>query len=141
MNLPNLITIARILLVPFIIWLIISGEMLAAFVAFLVAGISDGVDGFLAKRWSQVTSLGAHLDPLARQVDDSQRMGKFIDIDDLNCLYACCLVKVIIDRTELRARPLRENDELLVDAMLTGSTIFANLNRRVRQFLKFFNDL
>jgi cardiolipin synthase (CMP-forming) len=65
MNLPNLITIARILLVPFIVWLIISGEMLAAFIAFLVAGISDGVDGFLAKRWSQVTTLGAHLDPLA----------------------------------------------------------------------------
>lgn len=65
MNLPNLITIARILLVPFIIWLIVSGEMLAAFLAFLVAGISDGVDGFLAKRWSQVTALGAHLDPLA----------------------------------------------------------------------------
>ena len=65
MNLPNLITIARILLAPFIIWLIISGEMLAAFIAFLVAGVSDGVDGFLAKRWSQVTALGAHLDPLA----------------------------------------------------------------------------
>jgi cardiolipin synthase len=65
MNLPNLITIARILMVPFIIWLIISGEMLAAFIAFLVAGVSDGVDGFLAKRWSQVTALGAHLDPLA----------------------------------------------------------------------------
>jgi len=65
MNLPNLITIARILLVPFIVWLIISGAMLSAFIAFLVAGVSDGVDGFLAKRWSQVTALGAHLDPLA----------------------------------------------------------------------------
>ncbi|HUE44644.1 MAG TPA: CDP-alcohol phosphatidyltransferase family protein [Aestuariivirgaceae bacterium] len=65
MNLPNLLTIARILLAPFIIWLIITGEMLGAFIAFLVAGVSDGVDGFLAKRWSQVTQLGAHLDPLA----------------------------------------------------------------------------
>ena len=65
MNLPNLLTIGRILLAPFIVWLIISGEMLGAFIAFLVAGVSDGVDGFLAKRWSQVTALGAHLDPLA----------------------------------------------------------------------------
>ena len=65
MNLPNLLTIGRILLAPFIIWLIISGEMLGAFIAFLVAGVSDGVDGFLAKRWSQVTALGAHLDQLA----------------------------------------------------------------------------
>ena len=65
MNLPNILTIGRILLAPFIIWLIISGEMLGAFIAFLVAGVSDGVDGFLAKRWHQVTALGAHLDPLA----------------------------------------------------------------------------
>ena len=43
MNLPNLLTIARILLAPFIIWLIISGEMLAAFIAFLVAGVAAAV--------------------------------------------------------------------------------------------------
>lgn len=65
MNLPNVITIARILLAPFTIWLIISEQYLFAFVAFIVAGISDGVDGFLAKRWGQVTVLGAYLDPLA----------------------------------------------------------------------------
>ncbi|HKA75093.1 MAG TPA: CDP-alcohol phosphatidyltransferase family protein, partial [Xanthobacteraceae bacterium] len=41
LNLPNLITIARILLVPVIVWAIGSGEMLFAFILFLVAGLSD----------------------------------------------------------------------------------------------------
>ena len=65
MNLPNLITIARILLVPVIVWAIGSGAMLFAFILFLVAGISDGVDGFLAKRFGMTSELGSYLDPLA----------------------------------------------------------------------------
>ncbi len=52
-------------MVPMVVWAIISGEMLPAFVLFLVAGISDGVDGFLAKRFHMASELGAYLDPLA----------------------------------------------------------------------------
>jgi len=65
LNLPNLITIARILLVPVIVWAIGSGEMLFAFILFLVAGISDAVDGFLAKRFGMTSEFGSYLDPLA----------------------------------------------------------------------------
>ena len=65
MNLPNLITIGRILLVPVTVWLIISGAFALAFVAFLLAGISDGVDGYIARRFNQRTELGAYLDPIA----------------------------------------------------------------------------
>jgi cardiolipin synthase len=65
MNLPNAITIARILAVPLMIWLIISGEYLPAFWVFVLAGISDAVDGFIAKRFHQQTELGAYLDPAA----------------------------------------------------------------------------
>src|SRR5687767_5733376 len=65
MNLPNAITIARILAVPVLIWLIVSGEYLPAFWLFVLAGISDGVDGFIAKRFDQRTELGAYLDPIA----------------------------------------------------------------------------
>jgi cardiolipin synthase len=64
-NLPNLITVARILSVPVVVWAITSGEMLFAFIVFLAAGISDAVDGFLAKRFGWTTELGAYLDPLA----------------------------------------------------------------------------
>ena len=65
MNIPNFITVSRIFLVPLVVWLIISGQMAAAFWVFLLAGISDGVDGFIAKRFNQETLLGAYLDPLA----------------------------------------------------------------------------
>jgi len=65
MSIPNLITLARILLVPVLVWTIISGEMQLAFLLFLAAGISDAVDGFLAKRFGMASELGAYLDPLA----------------------------------------------------------------------------
>ena len=65
MNIPNLISLARILLVPVIVWAIASNEMQVAFGLFVVAGLSDLVDGFLAKRFRMATELGAYLDPLA----------------------------------------------------------------------------
>lgn len=68
MSVPNLITLFRILLVPLTIWLIVRGLYLPAFIAFVVAGISDGIDGFVAKKFNQVTELGAYLDPLADKI-------------------------------------------------------------------------
>jgi cardiolipin synthase len=68
LNLPNLITIGRILLVPVVVWAIASREMQIAFLVFLIAGVSDAVDGFLAKRLGMTSDLGAHLDPLADKV-------------------------------------------------------------------------
>jgi cardiolipin synthase len=64
-SIPNLITLGRIILVPIVVWAITSGEMGVAFLLFLVAGISDAVDGFLAKRFHMASELGAYLDPLA----------------------------------------------------------------------------
>ena len=64
-NIPNLITLGRILLVPVIVWAITSGQMAIAFVLFFIAGLSDAVDGFLAKRFNMQSEIGALLDPLA----------------------------------------------------------------------------
>src|SRR6201992_239958 len=60
-----MITLGRILLVPIIIWAIASDQMALAFAVFVIAGVSDAVDGFLAKRFQMTTELGALLDPLA----------------------------------------------------------------------------
>ncbi|PYF03416.1 cardiolipin synthase [Rhodopseudomonas faecalis] len=65
MSIPNVITLIRILLVPVIVWAIASNEMEIAFAVFVIAGISDAVDGFLAKRFNMASELGAMLDPLA----------------------------------------------------------------------------
>lgn len=64
-NLPNLITGLRILLIPPFLWLLLQGSHGAALVLFVLAGVSDGVDGFLAKRFGWHSRLGALLDPAA----------------------------------------------------------------------------
>lgn len=65
MNLPNLISLGRLLTVPIAVYLMMQSAYLAAFLLFLLAGVSDALDGYLAKRNNQTTELGAILDPLA----------------------------------------------------------------------------
>ncbi|MGK0674315.1 MAG: CDP-alcohol phosphatidyltransferase family protein [Halothiobacillaceae bacterium] len=62
---PNLITVARILLIPWIALVLFEMRYAEAAVVFAVAVLSDGVDGFLARRFGWQTRLGAILDPLA----------------------------------------------------------------------------
>jgi len=66
--LPNAITVGRLLAVPVMVWLIVSDRMSAAFWLFVAAGISDGVDGFIAKKFGAESQLGSYLDPLADKV-------------------------------------------------------------------------
>jgi cardiolipin synthase len=68
LNLPNLISLGRLLLVPLAISLILEGSYWAAFWIFVIAGISDALDGFIAKRFDCRTRLGALLDPVADKV-------------------------------------------------------------------------
>lgn len=65
MTLPNLITIARLLMVPLVVVMIGAGQWGVAFAVFVLAGVSDAVDGFIARRWGMQSQLGAYLDPLA----------------------------------------------------------------------------
>ncbi len=64
-DIPNMITVIRILLVVPIAWALLQRQHLLALVLFFVAGASDAVDGFLAKRFGWTSRLGAFLDPLA----------------------------------------------------------------------------
>jgi cardiolipin synthase (CMP-forming) len=65
MNWPNLISLGRLLAAPVGIWLVLGNHMAAAFWLYLVAGLSDAVDGFIAKRFNSRSELGALLDPIA----------------------------------------------------------------------------
>lgn len=65
---PNIISLARILMVPVVVWLVVIGELRGAFWVFVAAGISDAVDGFIAKRFDAVTEVGTYLDPVADKV-------------------------------------------------------------------------
>ncbi|MGH7250879.1 MAG: CDP-diacylglycerol--glycerol-3-phosphate 3-phosphatidyltransferase [Nitrospiraceae bacterium] len=67
-NLPNLLTVSRILLIPVFVllfWTPTPGRSLAAAVVFVIAAVTDLLDGYLARRRSQVTKLGRLLDPIA----------------------------------------------------------------------------
>lgn len=64
-TLPNLLTLSRLLSVPVIVWLISENRMMAAFWLFVVAGVTDALDGALARLANARTVLGDYLDPLA----------------------------------------------------------------------------
>jgi cardiolipin synthase len=63
--LPNLITLGRLLSVPVAVWLILSDQVALAFWLFVAAGVSDALDGFIAKQLDAQSKLGGYLDPLA----------------------------------------------------------------------------
>lgn len=64
-QIPNLISLIRIILVIPVVWTLLSGDFAAALVLFAVAGFSDALDGFLAKYYHWESRLGSILDPLA----------------------------------------------------------------------------
>lgn len=65
MTIANVITLLRFFLVPAVVFALLTGEFGWAFAGFLAAGVSDAVDGFLARHFDQHTELGAYLDPIA----------------------------------------------------------------------------
>ena len=65
---PNAITSTRILCVPCLIWMLFHQQFERSLVLIFVMGLSDGLDGFLARRYGWKTTLGAYLDPLADKV-------------------------------------------------------------------------
>ncbi len=65
MTIPNLITVFRLVLVPVVILMILQEEWGWAFALFVIAGLSDGLDGFIARRFDMHSALGAVIDPLA----------------------------------------------------------------------------
>lgn len=68
MTLPNIISLARLLSVPFNVWLILVDQWRLALLVFCLAGLSDAVDGLLAKRFGMQSRLGRYLDPIADKV-------------------------------------------------------------------------
>jgi len=76
-NLPNSITMSRIVMIPLLLWILSShfpwrasnGEQeIAASILFVLASITDGLDGYLARKRSQITTMGMLLDPIADKI-------------------------------------------------------------------------
>ncbi len=85
MNLPNKITILRILLIPFFISFILYSKWEMALIIFIIAAVSDGIDGYLSRTLKQRTELGKVLDPIA---DKLLILSAFISLSVVNDLPA-----------------------------------------------------
>lgn len=92
MNLPNLITLGRLLCVPLAIWLVLANDLQAAFWLFVAAGLSDAIDGFIAKRFDQRSRLGALLDPIA---DKALLVSMFVTLGLAGHLPAWLVILVV----------------------------------------------
>ena len=64
-HLPNFLSLLRLAAAPLTAWLILEGHDTAALLLFVAAGLSDGLDGFIARRWQFTSRFGAWLDPIA----------------------------------------------------------------------------
>lgn len=92
MNIPNSLTLLRIILVPVIVIFLIDGDYPGAVIIFIIAGITDALDGFLARVLKQKTILGAYLDPLA---DKALLISSFITLSVLGVIPGWLTVIVI----------------------------------------------
>ena len=64
-HIPNILTIFRFILIPFIVLNLANDKYLAAFVIFTVSGLTDILDGFIARKFNFITNFGKLIDPLA----------------------------------------------------------------------------
>lgn len=92
MNIPNLLTLLRIILVPVIVIFLIQGAFLKALLVFTVAALTDALDGFLARILHQQTLLGAYLDPIA---DKGLLASSFVTLSILHIIPGWLAVIVI----------------------------------------------
>lgn len=90
--LPNMITLARLFMVPIAVLFMLEEAMALAFGIFVLAGISDGLDGYLARRFDARTRLGAWLDPLA---DKALLVSIFVTLGSMSLIPLWVVVLVV----------------------------------------------
>lgn len=78
LTIPNILTLVRIALLPAIVWRYQIGDTLGAFLAYVIAMVTDAVDGIIARRFNQITALGKLLDPLADKLSLLTLLGLFV---------------------------------------------------------------
>jgi cardiolipin synthase len=112
-NVPNLVTMSRIILIPLIIglyyvpgeWLSLESKNAAAATVFILAAITDWLDGYLARRLNQMSAFGAFLDPVA---DKLIVVGALVVLLSLEPSRVDPLVALIIIGREIAVSALRE---------------------------------
>ena len=121
MNIPNSITIFRIILIPIIVVLMLTnipyGGALAAAI-FLFAALTDSLDGYLARRWKQTTKLGAILDPVADKLLITAALISLVELGKLSGWIAIVIIGREFAVTGLRV--VKAEEGLVIPASKMG---------------------
>jgi CDP-diacylglycerol--glycerol-3-phosphate 3-phosphatidyltransferase len=110
LNVPNLVTWLRILLIPLLIgiyylpeaWLSMQAKNAAACGVFVVAGVSDWLDGYLARALNQASAFGAFLDPVADKLMVAAALVVLVDLERTNAVFAFIIIGREITISALR---------------------------------------
>ncbi|HET8721103.1 MAG TPA: CDP-diacylglycerol--glycerol-3-phosphate 3-phosphatidyltransferase [Nitrospira sp.] len=121
LNLPNFITLVRILLIPVFVMLFFTptpNRSLSAAVIFVVAAVTDLLDGYIARRTGQITKLGKLLDPIADKLLVLSALILLVNIDRVSALVAILVIAREVAVTGIRA--IAAGEGMIIVAEATG---------------------
>ncbi len=121
LNLPNLLTLTRILLIPVFVVLFVTPDpdrSLLAAIVFVVAAVTDMLDGYLARRSGQVTKLGKLLDPIADKLLVLSALILLVNVDRVSALVAILIIARELGVTGIRA--IAAGEGMIIAAETTG---------------------
>ena len=121
LNIPNLLTLTRILLIPVFVVLFSTPDpdrSLMAAIVFVVAAVTDMLDGYLARRSGQVTKLGKLLDPIADKLLVLSALILLVNVDRVSALVAILIIARELGVTGIRA--IAAGEGMIIAAETTG---------------------
>jgi CDP-diacylglycerol---glycerol-3-phosphate 3-phosphatidyltransferase len=121
LNLPNLLTLLRILLIPVFIILFVHptpDQSLAAAIVFTVAAMTDMLDGYIARRTGQITKLGKLLDPIADKLLVLSALILLMNVDRVSALVVLLIIAREVAVTGIRA--IAAGEGMIIPAEATG---------------------
>ncbi|MCC6141237.1 MAG: CDP-diacylglycerol--glycerol-3-phosphate 3-phosphatidyltransferase [Nitrospira sp.] len=121
LNIPNLLTLTRILLIPVFVVLFVAPDpdrSLMAAIVFVVAAVTDMLDGYLARRSGQVTKLGKLLDPIADKLLVLSALILLVNVDRVSALVAILIIARELGVTGIRA--IAASEGFIIAAETTG---------------------
>ena len=121
LNLPNLLTVTRILLIPVFVILFATptpDRSLMAAIVFVVAAVTDMLDGYLARKSGQVTTLGKLLDPIADKLLVLSALILLVNVDRVSALVAILIIAREVAVTGVRA--IAASEGIIISAETTG---------------------
>ena len=120
-NLPNVLTLVRILLIPVFVMLLIDptpDRALSAAIVFVVAAVTDLLDGYVARKTGQITKLGRLLDPIADKLLVLSALILLVQVDRVSALVAILIIAREVAVTGIRA--IAATEGLIMSAEVTG---------------------